>query len=99
MKVDQFFLKVTTRGKISLRDIAHKITFFQSLARFISLKRLLLRTFRCKHRQIMQYLILSFSSCLLNNLLNYDITSLLSITFLELKCILNGIIRIYGETM
>ena len=33
MKVDQFiFLKTTTRGKISLRDIAHKITFFQSLA-------------------------------------------------------------------
>ena len=47
----------------------------------------------------MQYLILSFSSCLLNNLLNYDITSLLSITFLELKCILNGIISSYGETM
>ena len=46
----------------------------------------------------MQYLILSFSSCLLNNLLNYDITSLLSIT-LELKYILNGIIRSYGETM
>ena len=32
------------RGKISLRDIAHKITFFQSLACFICLKRLLLRT-------------------------------------------------------
>ena len=39
-----FFLKMTTRGKISLRDIAHKITFFQSLARFICLKRLLFRT-------------------------------------------------------
>ena len=38
MKVDQFFLKMTTRGEISLRDIAYKITFFQSL------KRLLLRT-------------------------------------------------------
>ena len=35
---------MTTRGEISLRDIAHKITFFQSLARFICLKRLLLRT-------------------------------------------------------
>ena len=41
MKADQFFLKMTTRGEISLRDIAHKITFFQSLARFICLKRLL----------------------------------------------------------
>ena len=43
MKIDQFFLKVTTRGEISLRDIAHKITFFQSLACFIFLKHLLLR--------------------------------------------------------
>ena len=39
-----FFLKMTTRGKISLRDITHKITFFQNLARFICLKRLLFRT-------------------------------------------------------
>ena len=45
MKVDQFFIiMTTTRGEISLRDIAHKITFSQSLARFICLKRLLLRT-------------------------------------------------------
>ena len=44
MKVDQFFLNMTTRGEISLRDIAHKITFFQRLARFICLKRLLFRT-------------------------------------------------------
>ena len=45
MKVDQFFfIMTTTRGEISLRDIAHKITFFQSLARFICAKRLLLRT-------------------------------------------------------
>ena len=44
MKVDQFFLKMTTRGKISLWDITHKITFFQNLARFICLKRLLFRT-------------------------------------------------------
>ena len=29
--------------EISLRDISHRITFFQSLARFICLKRLLLR--------------------------------------------------------
>ena len=39
-----FFKKMTTRGDISLRDITHKITFFQSLARFICLKHLLLRT-------------------------------------------------------
>ena len=44
MKVNQFFLKMTTRGEISLWDIAHKITFFQSLTRSIFLKRLLLRT-------------------------------------------------------
>ena len=44
MKVDQFFLKMTTRGEISLRDIAHQITFFQSLECFIFLKHLLLRT-------------------------------------------------------
>ena len=37
MKVEQFFLKMTTRGEISLRDIAHKITFFQSLASFHNL--------------------------------------------------------------
>ena len=39
-----FFQKMTTRGEISLRDIAHKITFFHSLICFICLKRLLLRT-------------------------------------------------------
>ena len=39
-----FFLKMTSRGEISLRDIAHKITFFQSRACFIFLKHLLLRT-------------------------------------------------------
>ena len=44
MKVDQFFLKMTARGEISLRDIAHKIKFFQSLECFIFLKHLLLRT-------------------------------------------------------
>ena len=44
MKVDQFFLKMTTKGEISLLDIAHKITFFQSRACFIFLKHLLLRT-------------------------------------------------------
>ena len=38
-----FFQKMKTTGEISLRDIVHKITFFQSLARFICLKRLLLR--------------------------------------------------------
>ena len=45
MKVDQFFffIKTTTRGEISLRYIAHKITFFQSLASFICVQRLLLR--------------------------------------------------------
>ena len=46
MKVDQFFfLKMTTKGEIPLRDIAHKITFFQSLSCFIFLKHLLLRIF------------------------------------------------------
>ena len=39
-----FFQKMTTRGEISLRYIAHKITFFQSRACFICLKHLLLRT-------------------------------------------------------
>ena len=33
-----FFKKMTTRGEVSLRDITHKITFFQSLTRFIYLK-------------------------------------------------------------
>ena len=35
---------MTTRGEISLRDIARKITFLQSLARFFCLKHLLSRT-------------------------------------------------------
>ena len=35
---------MTNRGEISLRDIAHKITFFQSLACFIFPQHLLLRT-------------------------------------------------------
>ena len=35
---------MTTRGEISPRDIAHKVTFFEILACFICLKRLLLRT-------------------------------------------------------
>ena len=35
---------MTTRGQISLRDIAHKITFFQNLTYFICLKHLMLRT-------------------------------------------------------
>ena len=35
---------MTSRGEISLRDIAHKITFFQSLACFIFPQHLLLRT-------------------------------------------------------
>ena len=34
---------MTIRGEISHRDVAPKITFFQSLARFICLKGLLLR--------------------------------------------------------
>ena len=38
------FLKMTTRGEIYLRNIAHKITFFPSRACFICLKHLLLRT-------------------------------------------------------
>ena len=40
-----------------------------------------------------------FSPFILNILLNYVNTSLLSTTFFELKSILNGIIRNYGETM
>ena len=48
MKVDQFFEKMTTRCENSLRDIAHKITIFQSLAYFIFLKHLLLRTLDVK---------------------------------------------------
>ena len=39
-----FLKKMTTTGKISLRDITHKITFFQGLARFIYLKHLMSRT-------------------------------------------------------
>ena len=35
---------MTNRGEIYLRDIANKITSFQSLSRFIRLKRFLLRT-------------------------------------------------------
>ena len=62
MKIDQFFLKVTTRGEISLRDIAHKITFFQSLACFIFSETFVIENFRCKHRQIMQYLIFELRS-------------------------------------
>ena len=40
----RYMFVVTTRGEISLRDIAHKITFFHILTCFICLKRLLLRT-------------------------------------------------------
>ena len=60
MKIDQFFLKVTTRGEISLRDIAHKITFFQSLACFIFLKHSLLRTLDVNIAKLCNMLFLSF---------------------------------------
>ena len=60
MKIDQFFLKVTTRGEISLRDIAHKITFFQSLACFIFLKHSLLRTLDVNIAKLCNILFLSF---------------------------------------
>ena len=60
MKIDQFFLKVTTRGEISLRDIAHKITFFQSLACFIFLKHSLLRTLDVNIVKLCNILFLSF---------------------------------------
>ena len=36
---------MATRGEISLRDIAHEMTFFQSFTCFIFLKHLLSRTF------------------------------------------------------
>ena len=55
-----FFLKMTTRGEISLWDIAHKITFFQSLTRSIFLKRLLLRTLYVNIVKLWFYLVLSF---------------------------------------
>ena len=45
MNVDQiFFLKDDNQRRDFFRDIAHKITFFQSLPCFIFLKHLLLRT-------------------------------------------------------
>ena len=53
---------MTTRGEISLRDIAHKITFFQSLVCFICLKHFVVKNIRCKYRQIMQYLIFELHS-------------------------------------
>ena len=49
---------MTTRGEISLRDITHKITFFQinfSETFFVE-------NIRYKHRQIMQYLIFELRS-------------------------------------
>ena len=51
---------MTTRGEISHRDIAHKITFFQSLVRFIWSETFVVENIRGKHCQIMQCLILSF---------------------------------------
>ena len=44
MKVDQFFLKDDNQRRDFTSDIAHKITFSQSFARSICLKRLFLRT-------------------------------------------------------
>ena len=54
--------KVTTRGEISLQDIAHKITFFQSPPPFYLSERFVVENIRCKHRQIMQYLIFELRS-------------------------------------
>ena len=48
------------RYEISLRDIAHKITFFQSLARFIFLKHLLLRTLDVNIAKLCNIWFLSF---------------------------------------
>ena len=56
------FQKITTRGDISLRDIAHKITFFQGLACFIFSETFVVENIRCKYRQIMQYLIFELFS-------------------------------------
>ena len=52
-----FFLKMTTRGEISLRDIAHRVTFFQSLACFIFLKRFLLRTLDVNLAKLCNYVL------------------------------------------
>ena len=55
MKVDQFFFqKMTTRGEISHRDIAHKPRAFHLSETFV------VENIRGKHCQIMQCLILSF---------------------------------------
>ena len=56
------FHKITNRGDISLRDIAHKITFFQGLACFIFSETFVVENIRCKYRQIMQYLIFELHS-------------------------------------
>ena len=55
-----FFKKMTTRGEISLRDIAYKVTFFKILASFICLKHLLMRTLDVNIAKLYNIWFLSF---------------------------------------